>query len=149
MVSRLRSLPFAGPSARAKLEPGGIYRITSRNLLVGAFDGDRGMIGLRHKFDERYLTTEYLADGGAFGTVLAAHEQLGQVPDDIPLKEVLGSECLGCGKRAWWTGPPAPAPWVCEGGCEKPRPVAVSNQALVELLVPFDEQIRFERRPPQ
>lgn len=48
-----------------------VYRIHSRNLAVGVYSVERrGFIGIREKFDWRYLFTEYHWDTGPpFGTV--------------------------------------------------------------------------------
>lgn len=52
------------------LERGHLYRIKSRNLPYGVFDGKSGFIGIREKFLELYLFTEYdYDDGPPFGTV--------------------------------------------------------------------------------
>ena len=49
---------------------GYFYRIQARNFQVGIFDGNTGFIGIREKFENRYLFTEYHWDTGApFGTV--------------------------------------------------------------------------------
>lgn len=119
------------------LERGGIYEIRSRNLRVGVFDGEDGLIGIREKFGERYLFTEYRNDG-PYGTVRAVIRRLGTVPEDVPLKDQLGSVCQTCRTPARWTGPPGPAPWVCEGGCESPAPMAARNQALFAILDEFE-----------
>jgi len=68
------------------------YRISSRNLIVGVFNAENsGFIGIREKFDERFLFTEYHYDTGApFGTV-NPKEKLIKLPDDIRLCEVF--EC--------------------------------------------------------
>lgn len=50
-----------------RLITGNIYRIRSRNLPYGVYDGIGGFIGIREKFGERYLDTELL--GPAPGTV--------------------------------------------------------------------------------
>lgn len=48
----------------------GVYRIRSRNLTIGVYDGDGAFIGLREKFGDQYLFAEYHVDQGApFGTV--------------------------------------------------------------------------------
>lgn len=44
---------------------GHCYALHSRNLLFGVFDGDRGFVGVRQKFGERYLDTEYHRGDGA------------------------------------------------------------------------------------
>ena len=75
-------------------EKGRLYHIQSRNLDLAVFDGDRGMIGIREKFGERYLFTEYLDDGGPFGTVETkpGHEPIALdavVPENIPVLDRL------------------------------------------------------------
>lgn len=49
---------------------GYLYKIDCRNLELGVFNGETGFIGIRTKFGNRYLFTEYHWDQGApFGTV--------------------------------------------------------------------------------
>jgi hypothetical protein len=117
------------------LEVGKVYRLRSRNLLVGVFTGDR-FIGIREKFGDRYLDAEYPYDNGGTAT---AKEELGSI-ENIPLKISLGSQCQNCGKPAKWSGPPAPAPWVCEGGCEKVYPQMVSNKELFRALEKYEQE---------
>jgi len=51
-------------------EKGTVYLLHSRNLTVGVFDGKNGFIGIRSKFDDLFLFTEYHYDTGSpFGTV--------------------------------------------------------------------------------
>lgn len=109
-----------------------VYRIRSRNLVVGVFDGDSGFIGIREKFGSRFLFKEYVGDGG---TVSVVGPAFGRVPDRIPLRERQeGSWCLDCHGKAWWTGPPAPAPWACENDCENVTGYGKGNQELFDLL---------------
>lgn len=129
---------------KGNLRKGTIYRIKSRNLHVAVYDGDNGLIGVRVKFGERYLFTEYLARecGGNPGCDTAYPEApIGVVPDDVPLLTLLGTKCSGCGRCARWTGPPAPAPWECDGGCEKTHPAAIENKKLFDILDPLDKAI--------
>lgn len=66
---------------------GGVYKLRSRNLDLGAYDGNEGFIGIRLKFNERYLFTEYHHDQGApYGTVFPL-EKVGQLPDNINLSD--------------------------------------------------------------
>jgi hypothetical protein len=56
------------PMEYIKLEDcikGNVYKIRSRNLTLGVFDGEMGFIGIRTKFGDRYLFTEYHWDTGA------------------------------------------------------------------------------------
>jgi hypothetical protein len=70
---------------------GGVYRIHSRNLSLGVYDGNQGFIGIRYKFGDRYLFTEYHWDQGPpYGTVHPI-EKIGDLPPEIPCEEVLGS----------------------------------------------------------
>jgi hypothetical protein len=66
---------------------GHLYRIHSRNLKLGIFDGKTGFIGIRLKFGFKYLFTEYHWDQGPpYGTV-QPQEDLGPIPDDIEIYE--------------------------------------------------------------
>ena len=47
-----------------------LYKLCCRNLGYGVYNGDSGFVGLREKFDNVYLFTEYHWDIGApYGTV--------------------------------------------------------------------------------
>lgn len=68
-------------------EKGVIYRLHSRNLTLGVYDGNTGFIGIREKFGSRYLFTEYHYDSGPpFGTVTPLAE-VDIVPKEIELVE--------------------------------------------------------------
>jgi len=71
----------------------GVYRIKSRNLSMGVYRAEvQGFIGIRLKFDDRYLFTEYHYDTGApFGTV-KPKEQIGMLPDNIDCRELAKHE---------------------------------------------------------
>jgi len=75
------------------LVKGHIYRLRSRNLACGVYDGASGFIGIRLKFDERYLFTEYYDDGvSPFGTA-RPKEDLGALPDDVePVESYPGED---------------------------------------------------------
>lgn len=54
---------------------GHLYRINSRNLSLGVYDGNWGFIGIRTKFGDRYLFTELHWDTGPpHGTVKPIEE---------------------------------------------------------------------------
>jgi len=115
---------------------GGVYRLRSRNLSHGVYDSDEpaggGFIGIREKFGTRFLDIEYdRHTSQAVGF-------LGVLPEGMVASEREPggqSSCLECGKPARRTGPPAPAPWECESGCEDVRTVAPPmNQALFDYL---------------
>lgn len=129
---------------------GRVYKIRSRNLQYGVFDGDRGFIGIREKFESRYLFKEYLADGGDFGTVTVESDTGIDVPTDIPLVEsgptinsTNGREMVldatvdnpnpsMKGSKGWWryvdTGEPAAS---VSQGC---RAHSSTNKALFNFL---------------
>jgi hypothetical protein len=71
---------------------GFIYRIHSRNLSIGVFNAkDNGFIGIRTKFGDQYLFTEYHWDTGTpYGTV-KPKEIVGELPEDIEAKTDLGT----------------------------------------------------------
>ena len=144
--------------AAADLERGGIYRVKSRNLRVAAFNGDEGFIGVRLKFSERYLFTEYLARecGGTqvpFDTVYPI-QRIASVPGDVPLVELMGLWCLGCDRPAHQNDEPYPdrRAW-CDGGCPKDKRDIRwrQNDALFGILSPLDEdeQRKEEERWPR
>ena len=68
---------------------GWVYRISSRNLSFGVFVKDKnGFIGIREKFRDRYLFTEYHWDTGEpFGTV-RPKEELEEAPPSLELEEI-------------------------------------------------------------
>ncbi len=70
---------------------GFLYRIRSRNLDYGVYDGNGGFIGIRQKFGFRYLFTEDHWDTGPpFGTVKPL-EELVKVPQFIEIRERIGN----------------------------------------------------------
>jgi hypothetical protein len=124
-----------------------VYRIRSRNLLVGVFDGSTGFIGIREKFNSRYLFTEYHWDTGApFGTVRPL-EILGELSADIDLVEGF-SQCQNCGRPVDFDrdrGETADERWQhADGPADHPaRAVHALNRTL------FDALERFERALPE
>lgn len=71
---------------------GYIYKIHSRNLSTAVFNSkNNGFIGIRLKFNDEFLFTEFHWDTGPpFGTV-KPKELLHKLPENIELKEILGS----------------------------------------------------------
>lgn len=63
-----------------------LYTLRSRNLTLGVFDGKKGFIGIRTKFNEQYLFTEYYSDGNPYSTATPL-ENLGPIPTNIEVKE--------------------------------------------------------------
>lgn len=63
-----------------------LYRVSSRNLTYGVYDGDTGFVGIRTKFGNRFLAREYHWDTGRpFGTVLPREDTGIDVPESIPV----------------------------------------------------------------
>src|SRR5262245_19503172 len=78
---------------------GRVYKIRCRNLLVGVFDGHEGFIGIREKFDYRYLFREFHWEHGApFGTVWGAVDTGIDVPEDMILSDTVGTYCETTGR---------------------------------------------------
>lgn len=68
---------------KEELKVGGIYKLNSRNLLAGVWNGDL-FIGIREKFGYRYLDEESLWETNSRGTARPL-EYIGDVPDHIKL----------------------------------------------------------------
>jgi hypothetical protein len=116
-----------------------IYRLSSRNLSVGVYNGKGGFIGIRTKFGSRYLDTEYHRDTGApFGTV-TPFERIGVVDEMTLVVECLGSidrdsrrpvdfdRPVASGGRGWYFLDTNEAD-------QSIHPTAVPNQSLFDLL---------------
>jgi hypothetical protein len=85
---------------------GGLYRISSRNLDLGVYNAtSQGFIGIREKFGNLYLFTEYHWDTGEpFGTVcpielledcpLPPTEKIQSVVDEEYIKTAITSAVL-------------------------------------------------------
>jgi hypothetical protein len=119
--------PPPPPPKRIPLEEckhGSLYRLSSRNLGFGVFvEATKGFVGIRTKFDHRYLFTEFHWDTGEpFGTVLP-QEYL----EDCPLDDL----------REGWLGEN-----------EKGEQCYLSNTALFEWLDEKQKQYRKEESTP-
>ncbi len=65
-----------------------LYRIHARNFRLGVWNGENGFIGLRVKWEEQYLFTEYHWDTGEpLGTVKPWMKLSEKVPEEIELDE--------------------------------------------------------------
>lgn len=119
---------------------GRVYRLQCRNLALGVFNGTSGFIGIRTKFEHRYLATEFHWDTGApFGTVSEAVDMEVDVPKDTELREQLGTKDSITGRRVEFDRP------VKDGGRgwyyvdtgapdDAIRPMAINNDALFTFL---------------
>lgn len=77
---------------------GRAYRIQSRNLIVGVWNGRDGFVGIREKFDSKFLFTEYHSGTGSPLGTASPWKDLGACPVD-DLREYLGTRCDNCGCR--------------------------------------------------
>ena len=117
-----------------------LYQIHSRNLSYGIYNEEtKGFIGIRNKFGDNFLFTEYHYDiGSPFGTVRPKKE-LGKIPESLELKEYLGSidynskrpvdfdEPVAEGGKGWF--------YIDSGESDSNiEPVAVNNEKLFEYL---------------
>lgn len=130
---------------KPKLVKGAVYEVQSRNLIVAAYDGDEGFVGIREKFDDESLFKEYLARkcGGVKIPLDTVYPVcfMATLDEGIKLDESLGTVCVRCGKPAWWTGPPAPAPWTCESGCDNVAAKGVPNTQLFDILKELEKPV--------
>lgn len=71
---------------------GRVYRLRARNLRIGVYVGERGFVGIREKFAELRLDTEYHfgEPGNVVGTAIPI-EDLGPLPDGIVCALDLGT----------------------------------------------------------
>lgn len=76
----------------AECKPRRLYKIRCRNLDFGVFNGKEspwaGFIGIREKFNSKYLFTEYHHETGApFGTVYSVIDTGIDMPEDLRLSD--------------------------------------------------------------
>ena len=89
----------------ADLVVGHVYRLRSRNLALGAWDGET-FAGIRTKFGRRYLDTEEHWDapreqGRLLGTAYPV-EDLGPLPAGVDPHWNLGTTCRETGRVVTW-----------------------------------------------
>ncbi|HEY1676378.1 MAG TPA: hypothetical protein VGG04_01605 [Candidatus Sulfotelmatobacter sp.] len=90
-----------------QLQPGKVYRLQSRNLECGVWNGKDGFVGIRTTFGRRFLDMEIHWDlSETFGTAQAL-EPLGAIPESISLDISLGTECGKCHKPVNYVKRPA------------------------------------------
>jgi hypothetical protein len=72
--------------ALGQCEKGKVYKVRARNFGVAVYDGRRGFVGIREKFGEEYLFTEYFNDGtNPVGTATPVR-LLGEISPGIKLE---------------------------------------------------------------
>jgi len=87
MLARDPDLPVI-----SKCIKGRVYKLSCRNLHYGVFDGEEGFIGIRTKWGEQFLFTEFHWDQGApHGTVRHAIDLGIDLPKDIEPSTHLGT----------------------------------------------------------
>jgi len=106
----------------------GVYKIHSRNLTVGVYNPKvGGFIGIREKFGNKFLFTEYHHDKGPpFGTVRPL-EKVGDLPEGITRSEHKAHD-----KGHLWTDS-VPIRTMCKEG-EKPEPKPMRPVVRRELM---------------
>lgn len=125
------------------LVPRRIYRIRSRNLLVGAWNPETsGFIGIREKFGSDYLFTEYHWDHDPhFGTVSHMEPTEHTVPEDVDMVEgySLCQLCREPGGFVYGDG------WHHDARSldadHDPRSAYYPNEPLFDLLKPLTEEV--------
>lgn len=132
---------------RDELVDGQAYWLQSRNLYVGFWNAEQqGFIGIREKFGDRYLDTEYHRDDQGTATAYEAIEGL-VVPAGVPNTEHLALACRKCGQpvEKVWEGKKCVGDRHVGEPCEWTEGEAYfayypTNWILFRLLDPYDEQ---------
>ena len=138
-----------------QLQRGRVYRLQSRNLESGVWNGKDGFVGIRTKFGRRFLDMETHWDlSETFGTARAL-EPLGVIPEPISLEISLGTECGNCHKQVIYIKRDVEQQGVCgewlhddgsptcsapdqDNTVRKASPVAIPNDALFTELQKYD-----------
>lgn len=127
---------------------GRVYKIHSRNLSYGVWDGKGGFIGIRQKWHDRFLFTEYHYDvSQRYGTVRESKDIGIDVPEYISLKTSLGSVDQATQRPVAFDRP------IADGGrgwyftdtdeaSKDIRPCMVSNRRLFKFLDQIEESNR-------
>ncbi len=111
---------------------GYLYKLSSRNLGYGVYRKElNGFIGIRVKFSNVYLFTEYHWDNESFATAKPL-EEIEKAPDGLVFSETLGTVCGTCKHPIDFNN----KAWVHTDGavCDKPYGTSVPNPALFEYL---------------
>lgn len=133
-----------------QMEPRRVYFLRSRNLLVGAWNpATQGFIGVREKFRNRYLFTEYHWDTGAPHGTACPVEPAGDlyVPDDMLLAERLPGTWCGDFEGDREAVHVKDVGWFhADDNTQCQSATARGNTALFDLLEPLDAKRAEERR---
>lgn len=123
---------------------GHAYEVHSRNLEVAAYAGAGAFVGIREKFGELSLFTEWY---GPTGTVRSVERDLGPVPADVLVFDHLRTCCGGCGLPVIWRRDgeaPTPGRYVHKDGTELEegaRARAGFNQPLFDFLANMEKDL--------
>lgn len=121
--------------------PRRLYKLRSRNLSFGVFDGKDGFIGIRQKFNSKFLFTEYhWEQGHPHGTVFGVVDLGVDLPDDVELCESPGTVDQETGRWVQFDRPKVDGGrgWYFSDTGEASddiRPVGKSNEALFDWLM--------------
>lgn len=118
---------------------GFLYKIHSRNLSFGVYDGNKGFIGIREKFNDRYLFTEYHHDTGApYGTV-KPFELICELPKEIDCNE---RQIHKYGSADWAVNPVSKIPEpVLRRGLQENEPQHGKRQGFVDEWAETKERL--------
>lgn len=84
--------------------PRRVYKLRCRNLTFGVYTGEGGFVGIRTKFNDRYLDTEYHWDfSERLGTVRGMEPTEYCVPDHIKLATIEGIRDQTTGRWLVWS----------------------------------------------
>jgi hypothetical protein len=84
---------------------GMVYKVFSRNLSKAVWNG-KSFVGIREKFGDKFLFAEYhWDDGPPYGTV-KPEEELGLVPEDMLLVEMIGCKDFITGRFTYFDETP-------------------------------------------
>lgn len=134
------------PMSRCK--EGVIYEIYARRMWFGVYSKrKRGFIGIREKYNERFLFTErHWNTGSPFGTAKPV-KKIGAVPDDIPLEEHLGTIDKKTRRRVEHPG--GFSDWRFVGArrtSKRIQPIAVQNDELFRYLEGIEKRFLLKCR---
>ncbi len=119
---------------------GRLYAIRCRNLGLGVYDGKQGFIGIREKFGDEYLFTEYHYDQGPpFGTVYGVVDLGIDVPEGIDIVESRPTVDKNTDREVYFDKPVKQGGrgWVfkdTDEASEDIRPVSYMNKELFDWL---------------
>lgn len=121
----------------------GVYRIHSRNLLVGVFDGSEGFIGIREKFGDKFLFKEYHWEASPTLGTVRPMEKIADLPVEIEVEEG-DSLCQNCkvptGFEKGVEGGPGIWSHLAETTCKDPRSGFYRYEPLFSYLTELEKE---------